>query len=446
MLLLQLLTIFAGPAIVSAKTIQTRRTSSTTSTLRATQYGTVFDAPVTIGNQTFMLLVDTGSSDTYVMQTGYKCVNTTDDLVIPEKDCLYANKTYHKSKTYHHVPNEMFGVEYGAGLASGLMAWDEVSMGGIGVSAQKIGIANVSNPMGDGVNSGLLGLAYPSLTSAHPANYTSNSSYAYWRDRLVYNPLLFTMHEQGLIDSYFSLSLAHTPQNESSAFGGYLTLGGLPPVNHSSQFSTVPVEITENIPLWFTSGERVRSYWSTTVMNITYGSSLNNLTTNSTSFQAFIDSGNYISYLPSAVVGPINALFSPPATYDSDLGLYVVDCSAKAPEFGLSLGDQTFYHDGSDLIYQTSEGVCVSSLASSSEVSLGDISLNIIGVPFLKNVVAVFDFGRNEMRFAKKLGSQNSVSGNTTSTPLVSSAPLRYGTRYSVVFGLLLGLITLLMV
>ncbi|KAJ6143363.1 hypothetical protein N7471_002816 [Penicillium samsonianum] len=445
MLLLHLLTIAAGLLVpASARNIPSQRTSSKTSTLIATQYGTVFDAPVTIGNQSFMLLVDTGSSDTYVMQTGYKCVNSTDNLVIPESDCLYANKTYHKSKAYHRVPNEMFGVEYGAGLASGLMANEQVSMGGVSVNAQKIGISNESNPMGDGVNSGLLGLGYPALTSAHPANHTSNSTY--WRDRLVYNPLLFTMHEQGLIDPYFSLALAHTPQNQSTSFGGYLTLGGLPPVNHSCHFSTVPVEITENIPRWYTSGKSVLSYWSTSVRNITYGSKSNNLTTNTTSFQAFIDSGNYISYLPPAVVDPINALFSPPATFDSDLGLYVVDCSANAPKFGLSLGDQTFYHDGSDLIYQTSEGVCVSSLASSSEVSLGDVTLNIIGVPFLKNVVAVFDFGKNEMRFAKKFGSRHSASGNITSTPPVSNAPVRCDNRYSAVIGLFLALTTSLMV
>ncbi|KAJ5185536.1 hypothetical protein N7472_010376 [Penicillium cf. griseofulvum] len=417
MLVLHLLTLAAGLGIAGARDMPTRRTSNTTSTLIATEYGTIFYVPVTIGNQSFMLLVDTSSSDTYVMQTGL---------------------------TYRHGPNEMFGVKYGAGLASGLMAYEQVSIGGVGINAQKIGISNESNPMGDNVNSGLLGLGYPALTSAHPANHTSNSTY--WNDRLVYNPLLVPMHEQGLIDPYFSLALARTPQNQSTSFGGYLTLGGLPPVNHRSHFSTVPVEITENIPLWYTSGKRVRSYCSATVSNVTYGSSSNKLTTNTTSFQAFVDSGNYISYLPPAIVEPINALFLPPATYDTDLGLCVVDCSAKAPEFGLSLGDQTFYHDGSDLIYRTSDGVCVSNLASSSEVSLGDATLNIIGVPFLKNVVAVFDFGKNEMRFAKKLGSQYSGSGNTTSTPLFSGALVRCDSRNSAVLGLLLALATSLMI
>ncbi|KAJ5097514.1 hypothetical protein N7456_008235 [Penicillium angulare] len=379
------------------------KSSGSTVSLIATEFGTVFDAPVTIGDQTFMLLVDTGSSDTYVMQSGCTCINATSNLKIPQEDCLYSNKTYHKSKTYRPVRGEFFGVEYGAGLASGLMAYEQVTMGNITVEGQKVAIANVSNPMGDGVNNGLLGLAYPSITSAHPLNDTSNATY--WYNRLVYSPLMNTMYDQALIEPYFSLALAHTPQNKSTSFGGYMTLGGLPPVEHSSHFSTVPVEITDNIPLWYTSGKKTRSYWSTTITNVTYGSSMSNLTSNSTSFQAFFDSGNYISYLPSAVVDPINALFSPPAVYDSSLGLYVVDCSAKTPEFGLYLGDQMFFHDGSDLIYQTGEGFCVSSLGSSEDVSLGGLTLNIVGVPLLKNVVAVFDFGKNEMRFSKKLSS-----------------------------------------
>ncbi|KAJ5359614.1 uncharacterized protein N7496_012027 [Penicillium cataractarum] len=404
MTLFSLLIVTAGSlAIAGAKPLSQppRQLSSATTPLIATGYGTVFDAPVTIGNQTFMLLVDTGSSDTYVMQTGFTCINSTSNLVILEEDCEYSQETYHKSKTYRKIANEMFGVEYGAGLASGSMVYEEVSIGGITVKSQKTAIANDSNPMGDGVNSGLLGLAYPSITSAHPANHTDNSTY--WYDRLVYNPLLFTMYEEGLIDSYFSLALAHTPQNASVTLGGYMTVGGLPPVDHSSHFSTVPVEITEGIPLWYTSGKKTQSYWSTTVKNVKYGaSSSDKLTTNSTSFQAFIDSGNYVSYLPNEIIEPINALFSPPATYDSASGVYIVDCSANAPEFGITLGDQTFYHDGSDLIYQTGDGYCYSALASSDEVSLGGITLNIIGVPFLKSVVAVFDFGKNEMRFAKK--------------------------------------------
>jgi hypothetical protein len=48
----------------------------------------------------------------------------------------------------------MFRIQYGAGLASGVLAYEDAKVGDIAVRGQKIGIANVSNPMGDGVNSG----------------------------------------------------------------------------------------------------------------------------------------------------------------------------------------------------------------------------------------------------------------------------------------------------
>lgn len=402
---------------------------STTVSLVSTEFGTVFDAPVKIGSRTFQLLVDTGSSDTYVMKSGYTCINGTDNLQIIQGGCRYSNETYHNSSTYKRIPNQMFGIQYGAGLASGIMALEDVSIGNITTKGQKIAIADRSNPMGDEVNSGLLGLAYPSITSAHPANQTDNSTF--WYNRLPYNPLVNTMHEQGLIESYFSLALSRSPQNKSTAFGGYLTFGGLPPVSHSSEFTVVPVEITEALPLNYTSGERVRSYWTTTVDGVTFGSSLSNLTTKSISFQTFVDSGNYLTFLPSAVVDPINASFDPPATYDPEFEAYIVDCTAKAPEFGLKIGNQTFFHTGSDLIFRTAAGVCMTSLVSSESVSIGDIRLSILGVSFLKSVVAVFDFGRNEMRFAKRLsenrnstessGLGNEVSSLSTGARLMPS-------------------------
>ncbi|OQE25328.1 hypothetical protein PENSTE_c006G03810 [Penicillium steckii] len=415
-------------ASVEASTIPNSRSnqhkSGYTSSLIATQFGMVFDAPVTIGNQSFQLLVDTGSSDTYVMQDGFTCIDSTENMVIPQDECLYSNKTYHKSRSHRHVPGEMFGIEYGAGIASGEMAYEDVSLNGLSVKGQKVAIANVSTPMGDkGVNSGLLGLAYPALSSAHPANHTNNETY--WYDRMAYDPVLFTMQQNGLIDPYFSLALARTPQNASRGFGGYLTLGGLPPVKHSSKFSSVPVKILDSIPKNITSGLHARAYWASTVSSVSYGpSSGGKLKTNSTSFKFFLDSGNYIQYLPSAIANPINDLFDPPAKYVEGYEGFVVDCSAKTPKFGLTLGNQTFFHNGRDLIYQTDDGTCISNIAPSESVPLlKQLDINILGVPFLKNVVAVFDFGENEMRFAKRLESNMTTSGSSGSSGSATPTP-----------------------
>ncbi|KIW56854.1 hypothetical protein PV05_05474 [Exophiala xenobiotica] len=405
--------------------------SNATSSLLSTTFGTIFDVNVTIGGQTIALLVDTGSSDTYVMRTGYQCFDKNNGTELPQSACLYGNATYTPSPTYSEIPNEIFGVQYGDGIASGVLADEDVTLAGITVKNATIGVANRSTPMGDGVNSGLLGLAYPALTSGHPANVTDNTTYFY--NRLTYDPVLFTMHQQGLIDPYFSLALARTPQNATSGFGGYLSLGSLPPVQHSDEFSSVSVEIDDSVPVQVTSNERVRAYWTLNVSSIVYGPGNsttrpsapqpNNITTsstltNATSFQAFIDDGNYFSFLPDAVITTVNSLFSPPALFDPTTGFWLVDCAATPPQFGLEIGNQTFFLDGRDLVYQTAdpssgEAQCVSNILSSdfSEGTYGQITLNIIGSPFLKNVLTVFDFGANEIRLAKLEGEVTESEG-----------------------------------
>lgn len=375
-----------------------------TASLISAEYGTTFNADVTFGNQTFKLLVDTGSSDTYVVKDGFACIDSDTNLEIPRKECM-CHGTYTQTSTYRSIPDQIFGVQYGNGIASGVMAHEDVTLAGITVPGQTVGIATRSNPMGDTTNSGVLGLAYPSLTSAHAKNQTNNETY--WYHRETYTPLLNSMYEQGLIEEpYFSVALAHTPRdNSSTTFGGYLTLGDLPPVAHDPDFATVPVEILDAIPKKFTSGKRTRSYWAFTVSAVTYGNETEAPTTNSTKFQVFTDTGNDFSILPSAVVDPINAQFDPPAKFNSTLGASLVDCNAKAPTFGVEIGGQMFYHKGEDLIFQVDDGICVSGLISSDRVASGGIGiqLNILGVPFLKNVVAVHDFGKHELRFAQRL-------------------------------------------
>ena len=49
-------------------------------------------------------------------------------------------------------------------------------------------------------------------------------------------------------------------------------------------------------------------------------------------------------------------------------------------------------------------------------VPTAGISLALLGDAFLKNVVAVFDFGKNEMRFAARNDSGKATSNNPNTT------------------------------
>lgn len=166
----------------------------------------------------------------------------------------------------------------------------------------------------------------------------------------------------------------------------------------------------------------------------TNGISQNHVTTNSTPFLAVVDTGNWFNFLSGEVVDEINNLFDPPAVLNSTAfpQTYSVDCSAKSPVFGIQIGGHMFYHNGNDLILPTGDGSCVSALISYYNVSFpGGITGSILGDTFLKNVVAVFDFDKDEMRFAARpsnntgLSLTNAPSSNSTSNstlPAVSSS------------------------
>lgn len=48
------------------------------------------------------------------------------------------------------------------------------------------------------------------------------------------------MYEEGLVDSYFSLAILR----DVSGASGYLTLGGLPPIDFNETFATTPILVT----------------------------------------------------------------------------------------------------------------------------------------------------------------------------------------------------------
>ena len=113
--------------------------------------------------------------------------------------------------------------------------------------------------------------------------------------------------------------------------------------------------------------------------------------------QVIVDSGTTLLYVASEIAYITNELFSPPAQYDEEEGAYFVACNAIAPTFGISISGQTFFVNSQDLIVPNGDGTCVSGVQDAGETGLA-----ILGDVFLKNVLAVFDVGASEMRFAAR--------------------------------------------
>ena len=135
-----------------------------------------------------------------------------------------------------------FGVQYGDdSLVEGRFGYQDVTIGGITVKKQVMALANelaypVEGARGDGVTSGLLGLAYPILVRA--VNATSSSKATGPAAHVKYDPVFTSMQKQGLVSpAVFSVAM------DRKTASGYLAFGGLPPVAMSSDFAKTPIRI-----------------------------------------------------------------------------------------------------------------------------------------------------------------------------------------------------------
>jgi hypothetical protein len=223
-----------------------------------------------------------------------------------------------------------------------------------------------------------MGLAYSGLTSefqgTDPQKDRSSS-------KNPYDPIFTTMYQDGLSSSMFSMAIERDAQGSA---GGYIAFGGLPPVSYAGDFAATPIQVTTS-PGYSGSGSFL--FYTMTPQGFSYGGQA------VTQSQPYIvDSGTTLIYAASDVASSINRLFSPKAGTSG--GLYVVNCDAKAPSFGVTIGGQTFQINASDMILANGDGTCISGIqdGGSGPFILGDV--------FMKNVVTVFDVGAGEMRFA----------------------------------------------
>jgi hypothetical protein len=67
----------------------------------------------------------------------------------------------------------------------------------------------------------------------------------------------------------------------------------------------------------------------------------------------------------------------------------------SVPAPSLTIGGQEFSIDRRDPVFEVASGECISTVLAGS-------GTYAVGAPFLRNVVAVFDFGKQEMSFTQR--------------------------------------------
>ncbi|KAJ7249530.1 aspartic peptidase domain-containing protein [Mycena haematopus] len=360
---------------------------------------------VTIGGQTFTAIIDTGSSDTWLIKKGFNCFNLTG---FPESTatCGFGSDGFSTSAspTFKSFPKVSFNISYGDGeFLSGPVGFDTVSVGGLSVTQQEIGTPDLAAWEGDGVNSGLIGLAFSGLTSVFNTTDPTKASNA---NHIPYDPFFFTAVKQGAVTNpFFSLALnrgALTVNTTSDPNLGFLAFGGMPPVNLDKTAVTVPIQGYSASTGDPSTKDAVFFYYTVDVAGYTFPGSTKVTTKNN---NTIVDSGTTLNYLPTKVAKAYNAQFVPKAKLDKASGLYFVECDAKVPAFSVTLGEKSFPIDARDQILENGTDddgnvVCISGTQDGGEDTPDTVF--ILGDVFLHNVVSTFNIKTDELTVTRR--------------------------------------------
>ncbi|KAI4723941.1 acid protease [Aureobasidium sp. EXF-10728] len=374
-----------------------------TADLVSVNAGSVFLAPLTAGAETFEVVIDTGSSDTWLVNSQFTCVDPTNSAVQNEADCMFG-PAYSLTSTAEQISNRNFNISYADGeRLNGEMITEDLTFAGITVENQTMGLVTYAGWYGDGASSGLVGLAYASLTNQYSGN---NPSADIAGMTIPYNPLLTSMFAQNLTAPLFSIALDRDVSRSAQSAGGVLAVGGIPDIPHgtfwaSANISVLGIDASTGQPEYqfysiVVDGWAVSKNWNADFDVKMTGSTRKTPLLGAPTRNVIVDSGTSLIYVPTAVASALAAAFNPPATVNPSYGLYTVACNATVPLFGVTISSKVFYINPLDLIIDTGLGFCVMGVQDNNG------GLTIIGDVFMRNVLTVFDVGAAQVRFSAR--------------------------------------------
>jgi hypothetical protein len=357
----------------------------------------VYLTTIGVGASDYTAVLDTGSADTWLVAEGFKCLTAT-GAATTAATCKFA-KAFHKGPTFSEVKEQKFSTKYADGeTLVGIIGKDTVNLGGIKVANQTIGIVNTANWRGDGMSSGLVGMAFPSVTRSM-ANKAGASGYN------QYDPVVFSMYKAGLIKPVFSVAL-----NREGEGPGSLTLGGLPPthIKHTAVWATAPLEYLA-IKSPVTANSHATAPVPAKKQFSLYAIKAQSFRVNDKEVSGpagvIIDSGTTMSYLPQDIVQAMADAWTPAPVMDPMTQMYLIRCNSKPPKFDIVINGTALRIDPKDLILNNvSGGIGLCSMAiQGSKGPTGTGGVSVLGGPFMKSVVVVHDIGAAEMRFANRV-------------------------------------------
>jgi hypothetical protein len=193
--------------------------------------------------------MDTGSSDTFVFSTTVNCTDSQTKAPVSQGQCGISGPRYNVDGSFVPISYMHLNASYGNGAAiDGRMGYTRIEFAGLAVPKQEISAITYASWGGfaEGNVSGLLGLAYASLTSAYPGPAYPDVSDGCLNGTcgpISYSPFLQTLFDSGISKPVFSFAISR-----SNRSGGLMTLGGIPDLHDgqvnvtTGSFTTIPIK------------------------------------------------------------------------------------------------------------------------------------------------------------------------------------------------------------
>ncbi|KAH8829525.1 aspartic peptidase domain-containing protein [Flagelloscypha sp. PMI_526] len=318
---------------------------------------TAYTVPIKFGAQELSVMLDTGSSDLWVLSTN--CSST---------DCLSLPKYSPSLSSSYVTLNEAFSLSYLLGSVTGSVGEDTLTLGPYQILQQAFALANATNGLGLASSgmSGILGLAFPLA-----ASITSGQT--------VLQNIFSALPES---NRFFAVKLSkhNAPQNASTSS---FTIGSLDHdiANDTSQF--------HNIPVSRVGGDNY-NYWKVPLNSVTVNSTSiplpTSLVAGSETPLAVLDTGTTLILGPHSAV---DAFWSSVGQLgkvvrkNNETGRWEVRCE-RAIQVSLTLGMESFPLDPAEVNWKPIDmdgSWCLGGIQANDEVESGDW---LLGSTFLR--------------------------------------------------------------
>ncbi|KAG1881546.1 aspartic peptidase domain-containing protein [Suillus tomentosus] len=306
---------------------------------------------------TYNLIVDTGSSNTWVG----------------------ANTKYVKTKTSVDT-REPVAVSYGSGSFSGTEYTDTITLGtGLTITAQSIGVASTSSGF-TGVD-GILGIGPLDLTSGTLTNEPTKTI----------PTVTDNLYSQGTI-SQKVIGISFEPTTSNIVTNGVLTFGGTDATKYTGSIAYTPITTTYPASTYWGINESI-SYGSTTILSSTAG---------------IVDTGTTFVYIASDAYAKYKSATG--GTLDTATGLLLISSSQyKAlKNLNFHIGSETYALTPNAQIWPRSLNSYVGGSSNAIYLMVSDIGTPsgagfdfVNGYTFLERFYSVYDTANSRVGFAK---------------------------------------------